>query len=117
MSFERKKLGASGEDAALEYLLKKHYVLVTRNLRLPCGEIDILMQDGKTLVIIEVKTKSNFLYGLPQEEVDWHKQYKLRQLARALSQKFPDHDIRIDVIGIDESTNTVEHFVNAVEEM
>ncbi len=117
MSFERKKLGASGEDLALEFLLKKKYRLIERNLRLHCGEIDILMQDGQTLVIVEVKTKSNLLYGLPQEEVDWHKQYKLRQLARDLSQKFPDRDIRIDVVGIDESSNSVEHFINAVEEI
>lgn len=115
MSFERKKLGAGGEDAALAYLLKKHYILVARNLRLHCGEIDLLMQDGQILVIVEVKTKSNLDFGLPQEEVDWHKQYKLRQLAADLSQRFPERDIRIDVVAIDESSGKVDHIINAVE--
>jgi putative endonuclease len=115
MSFERKKLGASGEDSALEFLIKKHFLLVARNLRLHCGEIDLLMQDGQTLVIVEVKTKSNLTFGLPQEEVDWHKQYKLRQLAAALAQKFPQRDIRIDVVAVDESTNSIDHIVSAVE--
>lgn len=115
MTFERKKLGNLGEDLALEFLLKKKYKLIKRNLRLKVGEIDLLMQDKETLVIVEVKTKSNKRYGLPQEEVDWHKQYKLRQLAKALTQKFPDAKIRIDVVGIEESTNSIEHFINAVE--
>ena len=97
------------------FFTKKGYHLIERNLSLHCGEIDILMQDQETLVIVEVKTKSNLDSGLPQEEVDWHKQRKLRQLASELSQKFPEHDIRIDVVGIDESSNSVEHFINTVE--
>jgi putative endonuclease len=113
MSFARKKLGASGEDAALEFLLKKHFILVARNVRLSCGEIDLLMQDGQTLVIVEVKTKSNKDFGLAEEEVDWHKQKKLLSLARVLSFKYPDQSVRIDVVAI--NGNDINHIVNAVE--
>lgn len=115
MTLRRKKLGKEGEDLALSYLEKKGYLAVGQNIRFFCGEIDLLMQDNETLVIVEVKTKSNLDFGLPQEEVDWHKQYKLRQLAGALSQKFPDQMIRIDVVGIDEGTGKIDHIVNAVE--
>ena len=55
---DRKKLGNYGEDLAIAFLEKKGYKLVKRNLRLFCGEIDLLMEDGETLVICEVKTKS-----------------------------------------------------------
>lgn len=115
MSFQRKKLGASGEDLALKFLRKKGFSLIGQNVRLFCGEIDLLMQDKNTLVIVEVKTKSNLNFGLPQEEVDWHKQRKLRQLAGALAQKFPVRQIRIDVVAVDESNDSVDHIVNAVE--
>lgn len=115
MSLERKKLGNFGEDLALEFLLKKKYKLIKRNLRLKVGEIDLLMQDKETLVIVEVKTKTDKRYGLPQEEVDYHKQRKLRQLAGALTQLFPEAKIRIDVVAIEESINLVEHIINAVE--
>lgn len=115
MSYERKKLGNKGEDLALEFLVKKGYKLVKRNLRLFCGEIDLLMQDGQTLVICEVKTKSSNEFGPPQEEVDFFKKKKLVQLGKALWQLYPGHSIRIDVVGIDGSLN-VEHIVNAVEE-
>lgn len=115
MSFARKELGKSGEDLALSYLEKKGYLLVGQNVRLFCGEIDILMQDKKTLVIVEVKTKSNSNSSLPVEKVDRHKQNKLRQLAKALSQKFPDRLLRIDVVGIDEASGKIDHIINAVE--
>lgn len=116
MSKDRKQLGASGEDLALEYLRKKGYFLVGRNLSFKFGEIDLLMKDHQTLVIIEVKTKSNSRFGLPQEEVDYHKKHKLVLLARAVSQKFPDWKIRIDVVAIDESIDLIDHVINAVEE-
>ena len=114
MTLARKKLGASGEDLALNFLLKKHYILVARNLRLRCGEIDLLMQDKKTLVIVEVKTKSNKDFGLAEEEVDWHKQKKLLLLAQTLSFNYPDQSVRIDVVAI--NSKEINHIINAVEE-
>lgn len=112
----RKKLGSAGEDLALEYLQKKGFFLLGRNIHFKFGEIDLLMKDKKTLVIIEVKTKSNPLFGLPQEEVDRHKKHKLILLARAVAQKFPDWKIRIDVVAVDERLDSVDHIYSAVEE-
>jgi len=115
MSFARKKLGYHGEDMALKFLQKKGFLLIGQNVRLFCGEIDLLMQDKSTLVIVEVKTKSNLNFGLPQEEVDYHKKRKLVQLAQALAQKMPNQLIRIDVVAIDESNDSVDHIISAVE--
>lgn len=116
MSFQRKALGQSGEEQALQYLRKKGYVLVGRNLQLKFGEIDLLMRDQKTLVICEVKTKSSARFGLPQEEVDFFKRKKLIRLAKALWQKNPQFLIRIDVVAVDESAGKIDHIINAVEE-
>ena len=113
---DRKKLGNYGEDLALAFLEKKGYKLVKRNLRLFCGEIDLLMEDGETLVICEVKTKSSNEFGPPQEEVDFFKKKKLVQLGKALWQLYPGHSIRIDVVGINMEDKSVEHILNAVEE-
>jgi putative endonuclease len=116
MPDSRKSLGNLGEDLALEYLQKKGYKLVKRNLRLFCGEIDLLMEDGDVLVIVEVKTKSNDIYGEPQEEIDFFKKRKLIQLAKALWQLYPSHSIRIDAVGINMENKSVDHIINAVEE-
>lgn len=116
MSFQRKSLGQYGEDLALEYLQKKGFKLAKRNLRLFCGEIDLLMEDKDTLVICEVKTKSGAEYGAPQEEIDYFKKKKLIQLAKALWQIYPNHSIRIDVVAINMENESIEHIVSAVEE-
>lgn len=116
MTFDRKKLGQSGEDQALEYLVNKGYRFVGRNIRLFCGEIDLLFQDKDVLVLVEVKTKTTGRFSTPQEKVDRAKKRKLIQLAKALWQKFPDKTVRIDVVAIDESANSLDHIISAVEE-
>lgn len=89
---------------------------MAKNLRLFCGEIDLLFRDGKTLVIVEVKTKTDESFGRAAEMITPHKRNKLLQLAKALWQKFPERTIRIDVVAVDESRNKIEHIINAVEE-
>lgn len=114
MSDQRKILGASGEDQALEYLINKGYKLFGRNIRLFCGEIDLLMQDENDLVIVEVKTKSSSVFGLASDMITLKKKRKLLQLAKALWQKYPKHNIRVDVVAIDE--DKIDHIISAVEE-
>lgn len=116
MTFKRKELGKSGEEKALQFLLNKKYNLVARNIRLFCGEIDILAKDGNTYVIVEVKTKSNTSFGLAQEMVNYKKKRKLLQLAKALLLKYPKINPRIDVVAVDEENDKIEHFISAVEE-
>ena len=116
MTFKRKALGQLGEDLACNYLQKKGYHLVGRNIRLFCGEIDLLFQDKDTFVICEVKTKSSQKFGSPQEEVDFFKQRKLINLARAILQKYPEKSVRIDVVAIYSETGEIEHIISAVEE-
>lgn len=115
MTHDRKALGKYGEDLAREYLEKKGYKFLKQNLRLFCGEIDLLMEDGKDLVICEVKTKSSDEFGAPQEEVDFFKKKKLVQLGKALWQLYPEHSIRIDVVAVD-GEDKIDHIINAVEE-
>jgi putative endonuclease len=117
MKDSRQELGLTGEDQALQYLLSKGYILIGRNLRLFWGEIDILMADPRaknTLVIVEVKTKSSQDFGLAADMITLKKKRKLQQLAKALWQKFPRKNIRIDVVAIDQ--DQINHIVSAVEE-
>lgn len=117
---KNKSTGNLGEDAAAEYLTGKGYKILERNLRLFCGEIDILAEDKRTLVIVEVKTVRGSGFGQAQDLVRHKKQEKLRSLARALEQKYPNRNIRIDVIGVDLSDPDepkIEHLINAVEDI
>lgn len=114
---KNKLTGHEGEQAAAEYLEKSGYEILERNCRLFCGEIDILARDGRTIVVVEVKTVRGQGFGLAQDLVRYKKQQKLRLLGRVVEQKYPGSPIRIDVIGIEfpwTSGIQIEHIKNAV---
>ena len=51
--------GKIAEDLACKYLHQQGLRLLTRNYRVPCGEIDLIMQDGEIIVFIEVRSRKN----------------------------------------------------------
>ncbi len=116
-NIDTKVVGRAGEELAKQYFEKLGWQIIATNYHLPFGEIDILAKDHQTIVIVEVKAKTNLHYGLPQEEVNAHKQAKLRKLAHRISQDYPDQPIRIDVLAIDYSSVApkIDHIINAVE--
>lgn len=100
-------IGNYGEDLACAYLQKVGYKIIERNFRIRGGEIDIIAKDGRTLVYIEVKTRSSHKFGLPEESVNY---YKLKFLERAakfyrLQRKNLPGLERIDVVSVDLSEN------------
>lgn len=80
MTKARGEKGRRGEELAAQYLVKHGYLVVARNYRVPCGEIDIIAHDKGTLVFVEVKTRSSLGFGSPAESVTPRKQ---RQIAKA----------------------------------
>ena len=114
---KNKAVGSEGEGLAVEYLRSKRYKILKRNYQLFCGEIDILAEERRTIVIVEVKTVRGSGFGPAQELVRRQKQDKLRILARVIEQEYPTRPIRIDVIGIDLSDPDkpkIEHLENAI---
>lgn len=110
MSFAGKKLGQQGEDLAADYVRKLGLKIIGRNVKLLCGEIDILCQaEGNVLVIVEVKTMDTNLLESPLEEVTPSKQAKLCQLAAELAEQQPDKYLRIDLVGIDMTGGTPKY--------
>ena len=68
--------GENAEQAACDFLLAKQIKLIERNVRYPFGEIDLLMQDGKELVFVEVRFRRNQKFGGGAESVTLSKQKK-----------------------------------------
>lgn len=102
MPDERQLLGAEGERAAEKFLRRQRYVILTRNYRCRSGEVDLIALDGKAVVFIEVKTRTQPGFGSPFEAVDRRKQ---RQIQRAAQQyltenRLHDRDARFDVVGV-----------------
>ena len=98
-----KALGARGEDLAVQYLKKKGFKVIERNYHCSAGEIDLIAREGKTLIFVEIKTRSSSEFGLPQEAVDRFKQKKMIEVARAyMAEHHLTEDIpaRFDVVAI-----------------
>lgn len=74
-------VGRFGEQVAAEHLSGAGATIVARNWRCREGEIDLVVLDGTTLVIVEVKTRSSLAFGSPAEAVDRRKTVRLRRLA------------------------------------
>ena len=100
--YKRHMIGKEGEEVASQYLLKKQYKIIGRNFKCRQGEIDIIAKEGKQLVFIEVKTRSNAKYGLPIEAVTYVKRkHILKAIEYYIFIKKCEMDfIRIDVIEV-----------------
>ena len=113
---EHNVLGKEGEDAACAFLESHGYLIRNRNWQWRKLEIDIIAEKDNTLVIIEVKTRRNNLFGNPEEAVT---DAKIRIIVRATDaylKKFSiDLPVRFDIISVTGTTPPfhIEHLQDA----
>ena len=81
MGIESYQLGQKGEEAAEKYLQQQGYQVIERNYRSVFGEIDIIAEEGETLVFVEVKCRRSDAYGPPELAVGREKQKKISRIA------------------------------------
>lgn len=129
---QRDELGRRGEAEAARYLRRLGYRIIARRERILRGDIDIIALDDKTVVFVEVRSRSDTRHGHPVETIDRQKQRRLVDLANAYihRHRLENTPVRIDVIAVTFSTPPtslgwrpwsrgptaqVEHFQNAFE--
>ncbi|MCI4676529.1 YraN family protein [Candidatus Mycolicibacterium alkanivorans] len=99
----RAQLGALGEQLAVEHLSSLGLRIVARNWRCRYGELDVIAEDAdRTLVFVEVKTRTGDGFGGLAQAVTPQKVRRLRRLTGVWlaeqEQRWPA--IRVDVIGV-----------------
>lgn len=98
---EHIRMGIWGEELAASYLRQKGFVILGRDWHSVHRDIDIVAQDGNTMVFVEVKTRRNRDFGDPVQAVDAEKRHNLR---KAINHYIKYHKInipyRFDVITI-----------------
>jgi putative endonuclease len=93
--------GRIAEDRALEFLQQQGLRLIERNYRSRFGEIDLIMEDGRMVVFVEVRFRGSPRYGGALESVDRRKQAKLLATAACfLKQRRLDRPARFDVAAL-----------------
>lgn len=108
---QHNELGVKGEIIAIELLEKKGYDILEINWRFEKTEVDIIARDQKTLVIVEVKTRTSDAFGLPEDSVNPLKQKNLAIAAEEyLERKNLEVDVRFDVVSITFKNNEAKVF-------
>ena len=94
-------LGNWGEEQAAAFLAEKGFEIVEKNHRNTYSEIDLIVKKDKMLIFVEVKTRSGFNFGMPEEFVNV---VKARLIMRAAEHYIFDKDwmfdIRFDIVSI-----------------
>ena len=105
-------LGMLGEEKSVEYLQSKGYVIKQRNWRSGKYEIDIVAENDKYVVIVEVKTRKSGTLLSPVESVNKTKIRNLVYAANAYIRRFNvTKQTRFDIISMTiDSTGGVDSF-------
>ncbi len=120
MKSNSKKPGKEGEDLAADLLISKGYEIIKRNYRYQKGEIDIIAKDPATgyLVFVEVKSKYNLEYGLPEYSMTKNKIKQVKKVAALYlyENEIKQIDCRFDVITVlfrYKLKPVINHYINA----
>ena len=117
------ELGKWGEALAAEFVEQQGYEILERDWKSGHHDLDIIARDEDTLVIIEVKTRRNRLFGDPEEAIDYKKRLSLQSainhrlsLQSAINHYVKLHRIKIPVrfdvisiVGMIGSTPEIDH--------
>ncbi len=113
MAFVTNPIGIIGESEATKMLEKKGFRILERNWRMGHLEVDLIAENKKEIVFVEVKARTCILNGkMPEENVD---EIKMRRITAAANAYLKYHKIekqpRFDVVGIlvDRNTNEITY--------
>ena len=109
-----REAGERAERRAEEFLRGRGLSILARNFRTRFGEIDLVAQDGETVVFVEVRSRSRDDFGTAGESVTAAKRRRIIRAALAYAQsRAPDAPLRFDVVAI--SPRGLEHIPGAFD--
>jgi putative endonuclease len=101
MSYQHHYTGKKGEDMAVDYLLQLKFTILHRNWRHARFEIDVIASRDSVLHIIEVKTRTNLLFGHPEESVSKKKINNMLLSAKAFMYQNPQwRQVQYNILSI-----------------
>jgi len=98
--------GAGFEQQAREFLEQNGLKFVAANQQFKCGELDLIMREGETLVFVEVRQRKNNRFGSALESIDYRKQQKWLDAANMwlftqCKQSLDTANCRFDVVAFE----------------
>jgi putative endonuclease len=93
--------GARAEELCAELMRRAGLRILARNWRCRHGEIDLVAEEGGTLVFAEVRLRRDAAYGGAAESVTAAKRARLLAAARLYLAGRPEANCRFDVLLLD----------------
>ncbi|WP_373818723.1 YraN family protein [Glaesserella sp.] len=94
--------GQRFEQQAKAFLEAQGLSFIAQNQSFKCGELDLIMSQGNTIVFIEVRQRKNAHFGSALESINYSKQKKWLQAANLWlaqrNQSLETADCRFDVV-------------------
>lgn len=103
MSDPRHARGASAEHAARALLEAHGLVTLYANFRTRAGELDLVMREGRVLVVVEVRYRASARFGGALGSVAGRKSRRIATAAGLLLRARPDlarFPMRFDVVAV-----------------
>lgn len=111
--------GQLAERRVFDWLCRRGFVPVASNFRCRFGELDLIMLDGETLAVIEVRSRTSAAYVAPALSVDGRKQAKIIRSAEyfcARNAQYADLPVRFDVAAVTgDDDATLEYIADAFQ--
>lgn len=107
-----KRTGNIGEAMAVDFLVKKNYEILFTNWRFKQTEVDIIALLNNTVHFIEVKTRTQNQFGLPEDSINNRKMNALKKAAVAFMEANTNYTLlQFDVVSIQlNATNNASIF-------
>src|SRR5262245_7428036 len=93
--------GARAEELCAELLRRAGLRVLARNWRCRMGEIDLVAEEGGTIVFAEVRYRRGEAFGGAAESVTAAKRARLVAAARFYLARRPESNCRFDVLLLD----------------
>jgi len=92
------EIGKFGQQLAVQFLLQRGYEIITENYYCREGEIDIVAKKDEQIVFVEVKTRTNRNFGLPEEALT---EIKKEKITKTIFDYLESNEINTDNWRID----------------
>ena len=94
--------GRFGENLAVKYLIAKQYLIISRNIKVSCKEIDVIAKLNGITVFLEVKTRTSNKLGQAEDAMYGNKLKNFKNGVISYCNKYniDMNTVRLDLIAI-----------------
>ncbi len=116
MSHSTNEIGQSGESLASTHLISHGFKILETNWRHGHDEVDLIAENEKFIIFVEVKTRKNNHFGSPETFVTKQKQkFMIRAANVYMTRQNSNKEARFDIVAVtlNDNQKDIVHITDA----